>query len=266
MSRRVKRLLKTLVICYAMMCALVAIFQRELLYVPYPGPTDPSQAGAYEYVRKTFNAQDGAEIPYWEYTAPNATHTLFYLHGNGGGLHAFVGGLNRLKDAGYNVVAMEYRGYPGAPSSPSQEKIVSDAVTLFDIVKASSRVPVVIWGYSLGSGVATQLAARREASAVILEAPFRSAVARAQELYFIFPARLLMIDQFRSDQAIQKINAPIYIMHGGGDFIVPDTHGRALAALAPSHTTFKFYPLATHYDLGDYGAYVDVFAWLKPIH
>lgn len=248
-----------------MACGLIVIYQRDFLYVPFSGPVEPTLAGAYGYARKSFTAADGQSIPYWEFGNTNSPHTILYLHGNGGGLHAFVGGLNTLMKAGYRVVAMEYRGYPGAPPFPTQQKIVSDAVQLFDIVKASSHQSIVLWGYSLGSAVAAQVAAQRHAAAVVMEAPVYSVVSRAQEIYFLFPARLLMLDQYRSDEAIPHIKSPIYIMHGGADFVVPDSHGRRLAALAPDRTTFKFYPDASHYDLGDYGAYDAAFAWINGI-
>jgi pimeloyl-ACP methyl ester carboxylesterase len=247
-----------------MVCALTILYQRDLLYVPYNGPTEPLKAGLYVYDQTSFVTADGVSIPYWEYVPTNAKMTLLYFHGNRGGLHAFVPYLERFKEHNVRVVAMEYRGYPGAPPNPTERKIVADAVALYDHIKATSNQPVVIWGYSLGSGVAAQLAAHRPATAVVLEAPFLSAVARGQEMFPLLPVTWLMLDQYRSDEAITKTSAPILILHGGNDLIVPDSHGRALAALAPRNTTLKFYPKADHFTLAENGAYDDAFAWFLP--
>jgi pimeloyl-ACP methyl ester carboxylesterase len=247
-----------------MVCALSILYQRDLMYLPYPGPTEPLKAGLYAYDQTSFIAADGKAIPYWEYAPQTARLTILYLHGNGGGLHAFVPYLEVMKDKNVRVAAMEYRGYPGAPPHPSQQKLVADAVALFDHLKRTSPQPIVIWGYSLGSGVAAQLAAQRQAHAVVLEAPFLSALKRGQEIYPFLPVKWLLMDQYRSDEVIGKIQAPIMILHGGKDLIVPDHHGRALAALAPRTASFRHYPEADHFDLGDYGAYEGVFNWLFP--
>lgn len=258
------RWLRAALLAYLIACAALLIFQRDLMYIPYRGPIEPLTAGAYGYDRQSFPAVDGVAIPYWEHRNPQSPFIILYLHGNGGGLHAFVEPLTQLSKAGYAVAAMEYRGYPGAPDAPSQHKLVADAVALYDTLRSSTGKPVVIWGYSLGSGVAMQLAAQRPAAAVVLEAPFLSAIARAQEIYSIFPAQLLLVDQYRSDTAITKVNAPIYIMHGGKDLIVPDHHGRELAALSPQ-ASFHFYPEADHFTLADHGAYTDLFDWFKQL-
>jgi len=239
------------------------IFQRDILYVPFAGPTEPLKAGLNGFERRAFTARDGQTIPYWERPSTTSPITILYLHGNGGGLHAFVPYLESFLKEDFRVVAMEYRGYPGAPPHSTQKGIVSDAVTLFDKLQAESGQPVVIWGYSLGSGVAMQLAAQRKAHKIVLEAPFYSAVSLGQRRFPIFPVYLLMLDQYRSDRAMAKVTAPVMIIHGGNDSIVPDSQGRRLAALAPERTTFKFYPEASHFDLFERGAYPDVFAWLK---
>jgi uncharacterized protein len=257
---RFKRRIKIAFILYLMAAGLMMVFQRDLLYVPFDGPLEPIKLGLVTYQRGGFAADDGTTIPYWE-TVRTSGPTLLFLHGNAGGLHAFKPWLEELAKSKYHVVAMEYRGFPGIGGIPSQNRIVRDAVNLYDTLPQ----PVIIWGYSLGTGVAMQLAARRPAKAIVLEAPFLSTAARGQEMFPIFPAKLMMQDQYRSDIAITKTSAPILILHGGDDILVPDHHGRELAALAPKQTTFRFYPEATHFNLPENGAYTDAFAWLSAL-
>src|SRR5262249_38163027 len=112
---------------------------------------------------------------------------------------------------------------------------------------------LVLWGESLGSGVAIAVAAERPVSRVILEAPFTSAVALGARHYWYLPVRLLMKDQFRSDLRIGKVKAPVMIMHGVNDRGVPYAMGEQLFELADKPKPFVRFPDGGHEDLDDNG-------------
>jgi uncharacterized protein len=135
-------------------------------------------------------------------------------------------------------VALEYRGYGGNAGSPSEQGFIADAEAAYDF--AAARYPasqLVLWGESLGTGVAVALAAEKPVGRVILEAPFTSAEAVAALHYWYLPVRLLMKDQFHSDLRIGKLTAPLLILHGVQDQTVPYTMGQQLFDLAnqPKH-------------------------------
>jgi uncharacterized protein len=114
--------------------------------------------------------------------------------------------------------------------------------------------PVVLWGHSLGSGVAVGLAARHPVAKVILEAPFSSTVDVAALRFPIVPVRWLMLDQFRSDQRIDAVRAPLLIMHGERDWVIPIRFGERLFQLAHEPKRFVRFPGGNHDDLDRYGA------------
>ena len=233
-----------------------------MLYVPYAGPTEPAKAGLPNFTRSSFPASDGVSIPYWEHNAEGPI--VLYFHGNGGGLHAFVPALDWLGAQGLHVVAMEYRGFPGAPGVPGEKALVADAIALFDVIKARyPQRPIAIWGYSLGSGVAVQLAAARKPAALILEAPFSATVDRARQMFPLFPVSWLMHDQYRSRDYIGAVHAPVLILHGAKDSIIPIGLGEALYARASAPKTFKSYPDAGHLDLIATPAYQDALGFIR---
>ncbi|MBM3525878.1 MAG: alpha/beta hydrolase [Alphaproteobacteria bacterium] len=112
---------------------------------------------------------------------------------------------------------------------------------------------IVLWGESLGTGVAVPLAAARRVGGVVLEAPFTAVVDRAQEIYWWAPARILVKDRFESLAQIDRIAAPLLIVHGERDTVTPAAHGRRLLAAAREPKRGVFYPRAAHTDLPEHG-------------
>ncbi len=239
------------------------MFESRLVYVPFDGPTTPKEAGLEAFEKATFSATDGEHIPFWEHTR----HTgpiIMYFHGNGGGLYAFKPALAYLANEGFAVAAMEYRGYPGAPGKPSEKALVEDALAFYDTLKKQHPGrPIVLWGYSLGSGIAVQLAAQRPIAGLVLEAPFSAAVDVAKHMYPIFPVGLLMRDQFLSREAIGKVNAPLFIMHGEDDTIIPILFSEQLYERANKPKQFHRYPQAGHVNLMGTPAYGEAVRFLK---
>ncbi len=263
MRRRIFRLAALALALYVAFGGVMALTQRSFIYVPFDGPTEPVAAGLSGFTRGSTQAADGTPITYWESDAEPGAPTLLYFHGNGGGLHMFTRPLAYLHAQGFHVIAMEYRGYPGAPKGKSEQNIVADGIALFDHF-AQRRAPV-IWGYSLGSGVATQVAAERPPTALVLEAPFTAVVDRAGELFPLLPTTLIVRDTYLSREAVTRIHAPLFIMHGEDDHIIPVHHGRALFAAANAPKTLKTYPGFGHLDLMDSPAFADAMAWLRGV-
>ena len=150
---------------------------------------------------------------------------------------------------------MSYRGYGGSSGRPTEAGLVADATAVYDF--ALARYPaerIVLWGESLGTGVAVALAAEKPVARIILESPFTSAVDIAAQLYWFVPVRWLMKDQFRSDLRVGKIAVPVLVLHGERDTVVPIALGERLYALIDAPKRFVRFPGAGHNDLGANGA------------
>lgn len=148
---------------------------------------------------------------------------------------------------GWGFLAIAYRGYPGSTGRPSAEGLTIDAETALAFARREAAgAPLLLHGHSLGSGVATTLAARHAAIALCLEAPFSSLRAAAEHRVPILP-RLFMVDQIASDRLIGRVRAPIEIVHGTADLTIPIALGRKLAEAArPGLVTFTEVPGGNH--------------------
>jgi fermentation-respiration switch protein FrsA (DUF1100 family) len=156
---------------------------------------------------------------------------------------------------GTGLVALSYRGYAGSSGRPSETGLIEDGFAAYAFAAAHyPSAKLVVWGESLGTGVAVALAAERRVAAVVLEAPFASTVEIAAAVYPYVPVRLLMKDQFRSDLRIGKVTAPVLILHGGRDTVVPIASGERLYDLIKSPKRFVRFPEGGHENLSAYGA------------
>jgi uncharacterized protein len=240
---------------YLGIAAVLYAMQRSLMYFPDTTHATPTQAGLPQAEEVALTASDGVGVTVWHVAPKDDKPIILYFHGNGGSLHYRVERFKKLINDGVGLVALEYRGFGGNAGAPSEHGLIADAEAAYAF--AAARYPtkqIVIWGESLGTGVAIALATEKPVGRVILEAPFTSAAAVAAIHYWYMPVRLLMKDQFRSDERIAKVTAPILILHGLHDQIVPYPMGERLFELAnqPKHIV-KFLD-GGHEDLDANGA------------
>ena len=138
---------------------------------------------------------------------------------------------------------------------PTEDGLIGDARAAYAF--ANARYPaarIVLWGESLGTGVAVALAAEKPVSRLILESPYTSTVDVAAAQYWFLPVRFLMKDQFRSDLRIARVTAPVLIMHGDADGVIPITFGQRLFAMIPGKKRMVRFPGGGHNDLDAFGA------------
>jgi fermentation-respiration switch protein FrsA (DUF1100 family) len=245
-----------LLIGVAIYLALVAVMyfaQRSLMYFPEARRTAPTQAGLPEAEEVVLDTADGERVIVWHIPPRGDQPVVLYFHGNGGALRYRVDRYRALTQDGTGLVLLSYRGYGGSSGRPSEDGLIEDARAAYAF--AAARYPrLVIWGESLGSGVAVAIAAEKAAekkvARVVLEAPFASAVSVAASVYPFVPVRFLMKDQFRSDLRIRNVTAPVLIVHGDRDTVIPIESGEQLYALAHEPKRFLRVPGAGHEDLG----------------
>jgi uncharacterized protein len=250
-----KWLLILAVVGYGVILALMYVFQRAMMYFPDASRVAPAQAGLPQAEEVTFASSDGEKLIAW-FVPPRADKPIvIYFQGNGEGLPARVGRFTWLTVDGTGLLALNYRGYGGSTGKPTEDGLIRDAEAAYDFARA--RYPakrIVLFGESLGTGVAVALAAGHEIGALILDAPFTSAAAVGAAAYPFAPVRWVMKDKFRSDERIGRVSAPLLVLHGDTDRIVPIRFGEALFALAREPKRFVHFPQGGHVNLDDYGA------------
>jgi len=249
---------------YAVLVGGLYAFQRQLLYFPdrtRPELGDLAALGVREVMLTT---ADGLSLLSWYLPPREGRPVIVYFHGNGGHIGYRVERLRRFAHNGFGVLMLEYRGYGGNPGAPTEDGLYADAAAALDFLEHQGVAPnrLVLYGESLGSGVAVYLASQREIGALILEAPFTSAAEVAQYHYSFVPASVLLRDRFDSISRIGYVKAPILLLHGERDRVVPIRFGRALFDAAPEPKKFWFAPEAGHEDLARFGALEAVVTFL----
>jgi fermentation-respiration switch protein FrsA (DUF1100 family) len=217
--------------------------------------TPPGEAGLGAAEEIVLDTADGEKVIAWHVPPRGNKPVVLYFHGNGASLRYRVERFRALTADGTGLLALSYRGYGGSSGSPSETGLIADATAAYEF--AAARYPaerIVLWGESLGSGVAVALAAERKVSRIVLESPFTSAADIGAAVYWFMPVRLLMKDQFRSDLRIGKVNVPILILHGDRDTVVPLAFGERLYAMANEPKKIVRFRGAGHVNLDSFGA------------
>jgi len=250
-----KWFLVVVVLGYGGLLALMYVFQRKLMYFPDATRTPPAQAGLAQAEEIRLTSSDGEKLIAWHVAPRGAKPVVTYFQGNGGALNLRVGRFHWLIEDGTGLLALSYRGYGGSSGSPSEAGLIRDAVAAYDFAAARyAPARLVLWGESLGTAVAIALAAEHKVGGLILDAPFTSAADVGAAAYPFVPVRWLIKDAFRSDRRIARVHAPILVLHGERDPIVPIRFGERLFALANEPKRMVRFPQGNHVDLDDHGA------------
>ncbi len=209
--------------------------QDSLIFHPDPRPLGevPPGLAALRFGAARLTTPDGLELAFWAAPPLPGRPTLVLFHGRAGNAADRAAALAPFAEAGYGVVLAEYRGYGGNPGRPSEAGFLLDARATLDWVAAAwgEDAPVVC-GESIGSGVAVAVAAERPVRAVVLDAPYTSMADLAAEAYRWLPARALLRHPFDSLSRLPSVRAPLLVVHGEADRLIPPEHGRRVAAAA----------------------------------
>ncbi len=260
------KLAGALFLIYAAAVAFLAIFQRSFIYHPPRTPLDQRalQAAGYEALDQPV----GGPATLW-FAPPRSPKawTILFLHGNSGDIAGAIGKVSPLRGAGHGVLLVEYPGFSQVAGRPTQLSIVAQGIAALRALEARGvgGDRVVLWGESLGTGVAIQLAADNRVGGLILEAPFTAVADRAQEIYWWMPARRLVLDRFDSLARIRDIKAPVLVGHGEQDRVTPPDHGRRLLAAANEPKRGVFFPTGGHIDLVDHGLMSEILSFLAEL-
>ena len=257
-----------LVAAWLIACVALIVFARTLIYPFRSGISASVPVGIPGAIAITFAAADNTELTAWIVPPSPGRPVILHFMGNGGSLAGDGPRLSEFVHRGFGIAAMNYRGAGGAPGKPSQQALTSDAVQFYDTLDTLIGQPVtpedrIIYGSSLGAAVAVQLAARRKAAALILEAPFNRMCEVAAHRFPIFPACLLLpYEHWASADLIGQITAPVLILHGDADQSIPLSQGQALFNAANQPKRLIVYPGGNHNDLRLYGAGIDAIAFI----
>lgn len=217
---------------------LLFLFQRTLIY-PAPQGPQPMPAGFENVSLKT--ADKLTIKAAWHPGAPDKP-TIIFFHGNGDSLPGAAEATKRLAKAGYGILLADYRGYGENPGEPTEAGLMRDGRAALAFVRQQGIEPerLVIMGASLGTGIATQLATEQSPAALVLVSPYTRLPDVAAAVFPWAPTNRLMLDRFDSIDKMDKIRAPVLVLHARNDKVIPYKQGVALAEALPESTLLSF--------------------------
>ncbi|MEE9168466.1 MAG: alpha/beta fold hydrolase [bacterium] len=223
---------------YVGICVLLFVFQEKLLFFPDRTISVTPQSGGLGYEPVTMFTEDNVKISGWHIPAEEAKFVLLFFHGNAGNISDRLESLQIFHGLGLSVLIVDYRGYGESGGRPSESGTYRDAEAAWSYLVDElgfSPEGIIVFGRSLGAGVATWLAAKHRPAALILESAFASAPELGSDLYWFLPIRLLSRIKYDNLARMQQITCPLLVIHSPDDEIIPYKHGRKLfeAASAP---------------------------------
>jgi fermentation-respiration switch protein FrsA (DUF1100 family) len=241
--------------------------QRSLMYAPDSVRTDPKAEGLSDVEERRLATGDGDEVIVWYGKAKPGQPTLLYFHGNAGALATRSERIRKYMTRGRGVYMMSYRGFSGSTGKPSEAANVADAKRAYDdlVSLGVATRDIFIYGESLGSGVAVQVAAEKPCAGLILDAPYTSIVDVAATQYPWLPVRPMLLDRYESDKYIANVRCPVLVVHGEQDEIIPVEMGRSLFAKAIEPKKIITFPNAGHADHWMFGSYDAINSWIDAL-
>ncbi len=246
------------ILCYAGVIGAMLLGQESLLF--YPEKLPPNVSFNKPDVVERQIPVPGAVLSALHFHQPNAKGLIFFLHGNAGNLDIWLPSTEFYRRAGYDLFMIDYRGF-----GKSTGRISSEAQLHADVLAAWQSVageysgrPIVIYGRSLGSGLATKLASEVDAALLVLVSPYSSFVQLAKD-HFPWVPSFATRYPMRTDEWLPKVSEPIFMIHGARDTLVNVAHGKQLKALRPDAELLVL-PDAGHNDVHHVPAYSEALA------
>jgi fermentation-respiration switch protein FrsA (DUF1100 family) len=240
-----------LVAAYLLLMLAGYVLQRRFIYFPNPERVRPAQAGLTDVEERMLTMPDGVRVVAWYAKAMPGKPTLLYFHGNGGSIAGRTNRIRAYTAMGWGVYMMSYRGYGGSGGAPSEMAIVADARIAYGALLMEGVTPdhLILYGESLGSGVAARLASERKAAGLVLEAPYTSIVDIARAQFPWLPAGLFLTDRYETDKVLPQVRMPLLILHGRLDGLIPIGMGERLLAIANAPKALVAFPEGRHNNL-----------------
>ena len=232
----------SIIIAYLVLLVFIFFYQRNLLYHPSENnyQNDTIQ---FSYDEIFIKVDEKIKLKSWIINKNlKKFKTIIFFHGNAGELSNRIYKLNELNKLDINILLISWRGFSGNKGFPTEKNLYKDAEAAIKWLnsKEVKNNKIILYGESLGTGVAVEIGKKNTFNSIILESPFTSMESTAKIYYPYLPVKLLLKDRYNSISKIQSIQTPILIMHGKKDNIVPFSMGKELFEKAnnPKHSYF----------------------------
>jgi len=251
---------------YLIIILIMFIFQRSLLYLPSKEKLSTTYYSNTELEKVEFKTSDGLFLKsLFKQPTNNAQITIVVFHGNAGHIGHRVEKFKPFLEEGYGLLLVEYRGYGENEGKPTEDGFYKDGVAALDFLSRQniSKQKTILYGESLGCGLAVKLSTEDKYHSTILEAPYTSIAEVASEHYWYLPAKWLVLDRFDIIGIIKNIKSPLLVLHGEEDNVISIEFGKKIFNSAPKPKEAFYIKKAGHNNLYEFKIYQKVINFIK---
>ena len=226
---------------YAGLCLSLYFYQSRLVYFPTSDAIATPLAVGLQFEQVFLQSGPQARIHAWYVPREGARFTVLFCHGNAGNISHRLDTVRLLHELGLNVLIFDYAGYGQSTGQPSEAQTYQDGLTVWRYlteVRALEPAQIVLFGRSLGAGIATQLATRVDPGGLVVESAFTSVPDLGAELYPLFPVRWLARIHYDNRSRLAAVSAPVMVLHSRDDRTIPLAHGEQLYEVASQPKQF----------------------------
>ena len=228
-------------LAWLLLALILYAYQHKLIYLPDAElVASPADIGL-EYEDLALQTDDGLNLHAWFVPAAENSPVLLFFHGNAGNISHRLESIQLFNKMGLSVLIIDYRGYGLSEGTPGEHGSYSDARAAWNYLNNHRNIAaneIIIFGRSLGGGVASWLASEKTPAAVIIESSFTSIIDMASGMYPYMPVRWLCRVNYPSTEHLPRVDAPVLVIHSEEDELIPFHHGQKLYDSAPDPKTF----------------------------
>ncbi len=241
---------------YVGLCLIFYFLQDYFFFRPEILPKNFEYAYAFPFDEVNFEMEDGGQINGLHFKVPNSKGVVFYLKGNSRSIKGWAKFAKDFVGKGYDFFMIDYRGFGKSSGRRTETTLYNDAQTVYKWLSSEyEEEDIVLYGRSLGSGIAARIAAWNKPRMLILDSPYYSFLYQVKRYGFILPLRWLLRYKIRTDQFIKKVTCPIFVIHGTKDRLISFKQGKRLAELTSDRSELVAIEGAGHNNLPDYAEY-----------
>lgn len=249
-------LLINIAIVYGAICVAFYVLQDFFFFRPEILPKQFQYAYPFPFEEVDFEMEDGGKINGLHFKVPNSKGVVFYLKGNSRSVKGWAKFARDFIGKGYDFFMIDYRGFGKSKGRRTEQTLYNDAQTVYKWLSESyPEDKIVVYGRSLGSGIAARIASWNKPKMLILDSPYYSFLYQIKRYGFLLPLEFLLRYQIRTDRFIKKVTCPIFILHGAKDRLISYNQSLMLQKLAPARITHLPIEGGYHNNLPDFPEY-----------
>ena len=246
-------MLFTVVLIYLSICLIFYLFQHLFFFRPEILPSTFNYSFAFPFEAVQFKMEDGGFIEGIYFKVPNSKGVVYYLKGNSRSIKGWGKFASDFLSNGYDFFMFDYRGFGKSKGRRTQSTLFNDAEHIYKwLLEKYPENKIILYGRSLGSGIAAHIASKNKPKILILDSPYFSFYYSVKRFFFLFPLKLILRYDIRTDKYLRDVVCPVYILHGDKDGIFPISHSRKLKTLFSEKVTLLEIEGAHHNNLPDF--------------